>query len=49
MYAVHVPIVQISNICVPLNIIAICAPLHMHGGAHVLETGNYMHHSITCV
>ena len=30
--------------------IAICAPLHMHGGAHVLETGSrYMHHSITCV
>ena len=33
---VHVPIVQISNICVPVNIT--CAKLHMtSGGANMLE------------
>ena len=32
---VHVPIVQISNICVPVNIT--CTKLYMRGGANTLE------------
>ena len=42
---VHVPIVQISNICVPVNIT--CVKLYMRGGANMLEIwtiGTYTPH-----